>query len=133
LDQHDVKLEIERPIIETELGQVIAFAIDGAVRLAKRKKFTPLSCADALKKRWRVSASSALEFLHDPDWCELGERNEVDQVQLYKAYRRWCVESGRHQLGRNSFYESIDQGGSLADVFRRKSGDRLVCGVRLKV
>ena len=105
-------------LLAAEFPQLLAFAIDGALRLARQGRFTPSKRHNELLLKWRMSTSSVLEFLYDEDVCTLKPGVVLPQLELFKAYQAWCGEAGRRPIGRNTFYASIDDDAGAAGVVR---------------
>lgn len=124
--------DLAEKIIDQELGALLQFALDGALRLVKQGAFTPSVTHDRLLLRWRMSASSVLEFLHDHEWCQLGSDEQCNQAELFEHFTKWLHHVGRRPLGRRMFYAEIDASGSVAGVYRKVGSGRegLVIGVR---
>jgi phage/plasmid-associated DNA primase len=121
-------------LLNEELPALLYFAMQGAERLAKSGgKFTPSETHNNLLLRWRMSASSVLEFLHDPESCELGDEFSTVQLALYEAYTKWAGCAGRKPIGRNTSYVEIDSTGAAAGVRRKDghAGTTIVQGVRV--
>jgi len=116
-----VEPEFHRNIVEREMPQLLAFALQGAQRLMRHDRFTPTAAHDRLLQKWRLSSSSVLEFMHDESACLLDAKSSCIQGDLFKAYRAWCDTSGRKPIGRNSFFEELDQNGHVARVRRQRS------------
>lgn len=110
----------EQTLIEAELPQILAWALKGAERLHRQRRFTETASHDRLIKKWRLGNSSVLEFLSDEQSCRLQAGVSCRQPNLYAAYTQWCEVAGRRRIGRNTFFEEIDSTGGVLGVFRKK-------------
>lgn len=130
--REDMVPDLAGQILRTELAALLAFAIEGAERLARNGRFTPSAAHDRLMLKWRLSASSVLEFLHDEHACQLEPKAAIAQADLFAAYRKWAEAAGRRAIGRNTFYDELDQSGGVAGVRRvRNNGVDIVRGVQI--
>lgn len=128
----DIEPDFDRLLIEQELPQILAWALEGAARLYRQGRLTASTEHDRLLRKWRVNASSVLEFLNDEATCLLDLDARCRQPELYGGYRRWCETAGRRAIGRNSFFEDLDAQGAMLGVKRKRANDGdWVLGVRL--
>jgi putative DNA primase/helicase len=94
-------------IIANEMPMVLARALKGAERVARRGALASTDTHVELLDRWRVEHSSALSFLLDADVVTLGPEGAVKRKALFDAYVAWCRAEGRHALGSHSFYAEL--------------------------
>lgn len=136
LKPEDMVPEFAERVLREEFPGLLAFAVQGAVRLAQQGfRFTQSETHTKLLLRWRMAASSVIEFLHDDEVCLLSPEVECTQSDLFDGYRAWATRAGRKPIGRKSFADEIDANGAAAGVARRRghAGARLISGVRLVV
>jgi putative DNA primase/helicase len=62
---HEVELGFDALVIDKELPQVLAWALDGAVRLMRQGAFSESASHARLLRKWKSTASPVLEFLSD--------------------------------------------------------------------
>jgi P4 family phage/plasmid primase-like protien len=134
LTPEEVELGFDQVVLAKELPQVLAWALDGAVRLLKHSAFTESASHTRMMRRWKATASPVLEFLLDEQWIELVADTSFElQGRVYRDYASWCKEVGHRPLGRNSFYEEMDALGGAVGVYRKRIPTaEVVVGVRLK-
>lgn len=125
-------------IVSNELPAILAWALEGARRLLQRGEFRPTATHHALMAAWRRRADSVLEFLHDGEACELDVYQlgcfVSQRVELFDAYRAWCVRAGRQAVQVGKFYDALESPAVAAlgvSVQRTSARRGVVTGVRL--
>jgi putative DNA primase/helicase len=106
-----IEADLDAKIIEQELPQLLGWAMLGAVRLQKRRRFVATPQHDALMSKWRKSTNSVLEFLQDAEAVTLGavERDAAPRRRdVYEAYRLWAVGCNRKPMALQRFNEELD-------------------------
>jgi len=103
-------------IIAEEQGAVLAWLLDGAGKLAQRGAFPETKEHKRLMARWRAANNTALLFLTDGAECELVPGHRIKGAELFVAFERWVRESGIRGLGRNGFYEALEDGAGRLGV-----------------
>lgn len=93
------RLAVERP-------GILAWAIEGCQRYLKEGLRPPKSVIRA-SERYRAETDLALEFATEE--CKLDPDARVPAAELYRAFRKWCGESGERAVGRNDFYRRIER------------------------
>lgn len=89
----------------TELEGILVSAVGAMRRLLRRGRFeVPASVRDA-GEDYREHVDSAAAFLREA--CVLEPEAWVARTELYRTYRRWCGEAGRHPLADRNFYERL--------------------------
>jgi len=121
-------------VIDHELGAVLAWMLTGAAKLARDKTLPETPQHTATLTRWRVGNNSALGFLTDPSVCTLDPARDCSGLLLFNSYKDWAADAGLRALGRNRFYEAIDEGGGqIGVVVKNVTGEPIrVHGVALK-
>lgn len=135
----EVIVDLASRILEEEAGGVVAWMLAGAADAAESGGIVETAEHAAAITRWRYANNNALQFLLDPDACELvpdtdpGDlAGQTRGVDLYQAYTKWARNAGVQSFGRNNFYEAIDEGAGRFGVFRREIDHAVVVvGVRL--
>lgn len=120
-------------IIAEEQGAVLAWLLDGAAKLAQRGAFPETAQHKRLMTRWRAANNMALLFLTDGAECELAPEHRIRGMDMFVAFERWVRESGIKGLGRNGFYEALEDGAGRLGVrvFNDGDGIKQVEGVSL--
>jgi putative DNA primase/helicase len=84
-----------------ELPSIFLWSLDGLERLRARGRFQqPQASRDAIQELEDLS-SPVGAFIRDR--CGLGAQCSVDVSELYRAYREWCEEHGRHAVNQQLF------------------------------
>jgi hypothetical protein len=79
------------------------FIVDQTAELGLRRGY--FLQTDAGKEATAMTeelGSPVIAFVRE--WCELKPGRQTQCPDLYVAYKRWCEEAGRGQMGRNRFY-----------------------------
>lgn len=95
-------------IIASEMPGIAHWALEGARRLLRNRRFSTSMVHDRLMARWRRSASSVEEFIHEE--CELsGDTSvHVKRSEFYSRYRAWCAENGRKPYSKAHVKELLE-------------------------
>lgn len=119
-------------IIEKELAQVLAWALQGAKRLQERGYFQTTQAHKKLMGQWRHRTSTLLEFLLDKDVCHLSSKTGTfcRRQEFYGKYVLWCKESNRRPMGKMKLYDELENvGGSVGVKQTRIDGYDVIRGV----
>lgn len=103
-------------IIANEQGDVLGWLLEGAARLVRRGSLPTTPTHGRLIEMWRAANNTALQFLLDAEACALTPRHELKAADVFDAYRRWANASGIKPLGRNTFYEAVQDGAGRIGV-----------------
>lgn len=112
-----IEADLAERIVQSELGAVLAWAMEGAQRLQKRRRFLVTTMHTKLLGKWRRRTDSVLEFLHDSERVELainvaaGVAVEVFKWKrscLYDEYVSWCYDAGRKPMGKHKVFEALE-------------------------
>lgn len=102
--------------ILVELPAIVAWAIDGAVRLQQQEAYTIPESAAKAKEQWRKDADSAVSFISER--CSNADMSKTINAQngttydsLYKTYREWCSDSGFAPLNKVNFRGRLEGAG----------------------
>lgn len=133
----DIRIDLADAIIKDELPGVMAKFLAGAKRLFERGHFVTGAAHDRLMAKWRNRTNSVIEFIRDDDVCVLGTFPHVELRRgvFYQAYVAWCKDSGRKAIGKQKFYDEVQQDAikRLGVRFVAKAGDSLlVRGIALR-
>ena len=132
-----------RTVIERELPYVLAWALQGAARLAVNRRLTASPVHDAALAKWQRAADSALSFLFDEAAVRLlrdePQRPSPDPLSwrvrpraLYKAYRAWCLDNGRRPMSAENFRVARDESAAALGLDQKRiAGTDWVYGLRL--
>ena len=109
-------------IVARELGQIVAWGLEGARRLVAQGHFTETAAHGALMARWRVAANNVASFVEDVRQGEVKDFRMATEAELadadiewpfgteiYKHYTKWCGEARRTPYGRNNFYGRLTE------------------------
>jgi len=105
-------------IVETELGAVASWAIDGAADLAARGRFDVPESSNAELAEWRTMADSVARFVADA--CIRTEEPRAGAAELYTAFCNWAAQTGAKRLTSHKFGRRLGRLG-IAKT-RRSSG-----------
>jgi putative DNA primase/helicase len=116
IGSNEIETDLAKRIIDGELSQIMAWALQGAKRLQARDRFLDNSVQARMLAQWSRRTSSLTEFVLDPDFCIL-TRDKNDHVlrsDFYKSYAQWCKESNRHPMGKIKAFDELE-----SSTFRR--------------
>ena len=116
---------------KVELGAVIKFIFD-CVKEGEGLKLHEVEGMDEIKKQWKMSTNSSIEFLNDGEAVEItGEETDVIGCSdLYDLYNSWCRRFGIRARVRKSFYADADAA-SPAGPFRAvRNGRNVFRGIK---
>lgn len=97
-------------IIENELSQICAWALQGAKRLEDRGTFPVTMTQRRMMAEWRHRTSTLIEMLLDREVCILGDPKThcVRRSEFYQEYVQWCKSSNRRPMGKMRIYDELD-------------------------
>lgn len=135
----EVIVDLAARIREEEAGGVVAWMLRGAADVAESGGIVETAEHVAAITRWRNANNNALQFLLDPEACELvpdaepgDPAGQTRGADLYQAYTTWAKRAGVQSFGRNNFYEAITEGAGRFGVFLKSTrGSVVATGVRL--
>ncbi len=126
-------------IFNKEQSAVLAWLLEGAARLAKQGGFPHTDNHNRLIQYWRAGNNSALQFLLDTEFVEVGSAKTpstpIAAKEVFAIYRKWAHEAGVKAMGRNAFYEAVAEGAGRLGVVIADDKDRVkqISGIGLKV
>jgi putative DNA primase/helicase len=112
--------------LEQELPGILRWAVEGCLAWQQERLQTPGIVARAVEE-YRSESDVLGEFLED--CCELEPAYAVRAGELYKAYRRWCEDTGHLPRSETSFGKLLGQRGH--DVEKRPGGYKWRRGLKL--
>lgn len=118
-------------IAAEEMPQVMAWALQGAERLARNKHvLTTTSSHEICLNEWKDAKDSVFSFFHDDDHiviCE--ESSRVPHKEVYDVYKSWCYDNGFRQTG---YQEFLKRSGRIVKSNVRFPGEqRSFAGLRI--
>jgi P4 family phage/plasmid primase-like protien len=115
-DKKDTSLS--RRIMQSELGGITRWAIEGAKRLvANGYRFTVSEAVEKTKKEFEEQLSSAIQFFNDKFTTDSnrGSPEDVVKEHLYEEYVAWCVAKGKKSLNYYNFFQDLITGKKITD------------------
>jgi P4 family phage/plasmid primase-like protien len=117
-------------ILANELPGVFNWAVRGLAALRQRGRFIePEICREAIEE-YRRETNPARTFLLEEYQVSPGA--EVNSLQLYAAYRRWCEERGHHPLSHGHFGKELRRVYPIERFQRTEMGRRAWCVTGIK-
>lgn len=117
-------------IIQKELSGIAHWALEGAKRLLENGKFSNSKAHDRLMEKWRLTANSLLEFIHEE--CIRGDEHKVRRAEFYAAYKEWCKDNGRHPFSKGRVKELLSHNIGLGVTHTSLDGYEIFRGVAFK-
>lgn len=94
-DSNDERRELWKLIVRHELPGVVAWAVDGAIRLIRQDGYTMPSSAAGLLEAWKKEARPVQGFVEECCTPLVDVANAWTlSSELYKAYKEWAEENG---------------------------------------
>lgn len=109
---------LSRRIIQSELGGITQWAIEGARRLIKNGyRFATSEAVEKTKKEFEEQLSSAIQFYNDKFTTDAnrGSPEEVVKEHLYEEYVAWCMAKGKKSLNYFNFFTDLITGKKITD------------------
>ncbi len=137
IDRAEIDTGLAARIVAQEMPAILAWALAGAQRLLQRGHFEETRAHRHHMSAWQRRTDSVMEFLHDPDVCELAPgitEVRTKRTTLYQVYKDWCGTAGRKAIGKQKFNEALDSPVSASfgiSVKRDTVLREVVHGVRL--
>ena len=94
-----------RAKLDSEMGGILNWALDGLDRLHKRGYFLMPSSAKKSIRELEDAAEPVRAFLRE--WCKRGPDRRINTKTFYRSYRVWAEEAGQKALARNSFGRAL--------------------------
>jgi len=131
----EIDRNLAQRIIDAELPQILAWALQGAKRLQERNYFEVNKVHDKLMGQWRRRTNTLIEFLLDQDVCRLKPDESAYRVDFYRAYVDWCRQTNRRPFGKIKLYDEFNSphmAGMQVFFGTDASGRDLIRGVVLR-
>jgi putative DNA primase/helicase len=98
-EKRDVHLKDK---LSEEADGIFMWALEGLKRLIKNNfVFSESEKSKEELKKYRIECNSILSFVQDN--CSLGAGKCVEFMEMFRAYKEYCMESGLSHVGRNRF------------------------------
>jgi putative DNA primase/helicase len=92
---------LERLVAPEELSGLLNHALEELPRLRERGQFTSSASTAAAGERFRVDSDSVAGFLAER--CDYDRHGRASRPALFAAYRAWCDDNNRRELGSQRF------------------------------
>jgi P4 family phage/plasmid primase-like protien len=96
-------VDLDKLIVATELPGVVAWMIEGAVRLMQRGRYTVVPSSAAAVAAWKRSADPVQTFVDEKTRPAKHDDERTSGAELYSAYREWAERGGFKARNKNSF------------------------------
>jgi P4 family phage/plasmid primase-like protien len=117
-------------IIESELGGILQWALDGAARLIKKQRYSESIVHDCIMSEWRIRSDSVAAF------CALQGRNQIIEHEkrtnenmptsiFYSLYEDYCNDEGVKPAGKKTCYARLESIKGIA-IKHLNSGDKVI-------
>jgi P4 family phage/plasmid primase-like protien len=101
--------DLAKQILKSETPGILYWALKGAKQLIDQKyQLTDTKENDLLIKQWKMAGDSIEGFLSDDDFVVIGPIERVLRTKAFEDYRNYCLSSGVRPIGRNKFYERVE-------------------------
>jgi P4 family phage/plasmid primase-like protien len=101
-------IDLGKIIVTAELPQILGWALQGAQRLIINNRFSTGKVHTKLMASWRNIADNVTAFLNDPTEIKIDPNQNINSLFLFVKYKLWCGNTGYKPLGRNNFYDRIE-------------------------
>jgi P4 family phage/plasmid primase-like protien len=127
-----VDADLASRIIDNEMPGIAFWAIEGARRVLRQKRFSQSRVHDRLMAKWRRSTSSVEEFIDDE--CVVTTRPEtyVKRSEFYTRYKQWCGENGRKPYSKAHVKELLEYNMTLGVTLASLDGYEIFRGLVLR-
>ena len=126
----EVEVGLSDRLIAEELPGVLAWALDGAVRLLHAGRYTEPGSSQVALQDWRRTADQVTQFVEEVLHITQGDTyGELPASSVYKEYTHWARENGHSPLNSTRFGERIKK---ILGSCRRRSGVVYFCLLRSK-
>lgn len=120
-------------IISNELSGVLAWALEGLMRLQKRGAFdAAVPPAMAQVMRQAKAETNSVQAWHDDCAITVCSSHSTLKDEVYDHYRRWCDRHGLRATASPRFWERMKELAPVED-FRRRQGNAQIrmCNIEL--
>ncbi|WP_415349159.1 phage/plasmid primase, P4 family [Clostridium perfringens] len=115
---------------QREKEGILNWALEGLKRLYENNfEFSENELTDGVKKEYKRENNNVISFVEE--CCELDGLFSCSRIEIYEAYKEFCVEAGLKALSQIKFNKELE--GNF-NITRSRSGKlRLWNGVRMKL
>ncbi|NGU53362.1 DNA primase [Clostridium perfringens] len=115
---------------QREKEGILNWALEGLKRLYENNfEFSENELTDGVKKEYRRENNNVISFVEE--CCEIDGLFSCSRIEIYEAYKEFCVEAGLKALSQIKFNKELE--GNF-NITRSRSGKlRLWNGVRIKL
>ncbi|MDU6427445.1 MAG: phage/plasmid primase, P4 family [Clostridium perfringens] len=115
---------------QREKEGILNWALEGLKRLYENNfEFSENELTDGVKKEYKRENNNVISFVED--CCEIDSLFSCSRIEIYEAYKEFCVEAGLKALSQIKFNKELE--GNF-NITRSRSGKlRLWNGVRMKL
>ncbi|EOU1691240.1 DNA primase [Clostridium perfringens] len=115
---------------QREKEGILNWALEGLKRLYENNfEFSENELTDGVKKEYKRENNNVISFVEE--CCEIDSLFSCSRIEIYEAYKEFCVEAGLKALSQIKFNKELE--GNF-NITRSRSGKlRLWNGVRMKL
>ncbi|MDT7963108.1 phage/plasmid primase, P4 family [Clostridium perfringens] len=115
---------------QREKEGILNWALEGLKRLYENNfEFSENELTDGVKKEYKRENNNVISFVEE--CCEIDSLFSCSRIEIYEAYKEFCVEAGLKTLSQIKFNKELE--GNF-NITRSRSGKlRLWNGVRIKL
>ncbi|WP_283696871.1 DNA primase family protein [Clostridium perfringens] len=115
---------------QREKEGILNWALEGLKRLYENNfEFSENELTDGVKKEYKRENNNVISFVEE--CCEIDSLFSCSRIEIYEAYKEFCVEAGLKALSQIKFNKELE--GNF-NITRSRSGKlRLWNGVRIKL
>ena len=115
---------------QREKEGILNWALEGLKRLYENNfEFSENELTDGVKKEYKCENNNVISFVEE--CCEIDSLFSCSRIEIYEAYKEFCVEAGLKALSQIKFNKELE--GNF-NITRSRSGKlRLWNGVRIKL
>ncbi|HAT4125483.1 TPA: DNA primase [Clostridium perfringens] len=115
---------------QREKEGILNWALEGLKRLYENNfEFSENELTDGVKKEYKRENNNVISFVEE--CCELDGLFSCSRIELYEAYKEFCVEAGLKALSQIKFNKELEGNFNITRSRNRKL--RLWNGVRIKL
>ena len=115
---------------QREKEGILNWALEGLKRLYENNfEFSENELTDGVKKEYKRENNNVISFVEE--CCEIDSLFSCSRIEIYEAYKEFCVEAGLKALSQIKFNKELE---GNVNITRSRSGKlRLWNGVRIKL
>lgn len=109
LNENQIIADIKDRIIDSELDQVLIWALKGLRSLLLHNmKFNTLECDNVLKKQAQLNNNSAWRFILERS-IKYKEEANISKKEVYLTYHDFCISRGEKPMSSNVFWPTLEK------------------------